>query len=303
MIRMIRAVELATLFSVLLFSADLYAAHSCQQVLGVEKPGLRQMGSFTGQEVSAVGPNGFEGSPIESYSSFAQLKAGFLELKVGESAVIGSLGHFDDVQDFVMVRKTAEGLKVFLKRKYFTIEQARHEFYSALEREQLAQAGVFGALKLPRVIGYEGNELFLEFVEGVQLREFLKAMPFDEKQENVFLQYQDLVKGLKRNLDDTIDPVDGTRAFQVWEYEEPQIGGSYDILGADAYKLEARGGLVLLDANREGRLEESYGEQGAEMLSLSPFSVLVSKEGALYYSLVHWRSLSLSAFIGADVEL
>lgn len=286
-------------FTMLVFATDLYAANSCRQLLGTKQHHNVSKGKFTGQEISAFRSDSFDGTPIEDYSSYAQLKAGLLNLGVGETAVIGRLGRFDDVQDFVTVVNTDVGLKVFLKRKYFTIEDARHEFHLSMEREALAEAGVFGSLRFPKVIGFEGNELFLEFIEGVQLREFLKSMPFDELQETAFLNYTGIVESVNA-LDNTVDLVDGSRGLQVWEYEEPTIGRSYDIFGEDRNKQEVRGGLILLDVNRVDRPEASYGEEGLELLSLSPFSVLIDKNGNLYHAMGNWRSLSLSSSVGAD---
>lgn len=286
-------------FTMLVFATDLYAANSCRQLLGTKQYHNVSKGRFTGQEISAFRSDSFDGTPIEDYSSYAQLKAGLLNLGLGETAVIGSRGRFDDIQDFVTVIKTDAGLKVFLKRKYFTIEDARHDFYVSMEREALAGAGMFGSLRFPKVIGFEGNELFLEFVEGVQLREFLKSMPFDELQETAFLKYKAIVESVN-TLDNTADLVDGTRGLQVWEYTEPTIGRSYDIFGKDRNKQEVRGGLILLDVNRVDRPEASYGEEGLELLRLSTSSILIDKNGNLYHAMGNWRSLSLSSNVGAD---
>lgn len=286
-------------FTMLIFASDLYAASSCRQLLGIKQYHNVSKGKFTGQEISAFRSDNFDGTPIEDYSSYAQLKAGLLNLGVGESTVIGSLGRFDDVQDFVTVVNTDAGLKVFLKRKYFTIEDARHEFYMSMEREALAKAVMFGSLRFPKAIGFEGNELFLEFVEGVQLREFLKSMPFDELQETAFLNYKIIVESVNA-LDSTVDLIDGTRGLQVWEYEEPTIGRSFDIFGKDRNEQEALGGLILLDVNRVDRPEASYGEEGLELLGLSSSSILIDKNGNLYHTMGNWRSLSLSSSVGAD---
>lgn len=176
-------------------------------------------------------------------------------------------------------------------------------YYDSLEREALAQSGHFGLIKVPRVIAFEGNELFFEFIEGKLLREELSETPFNERQENLFMTFSGLVIQLKSELDNKPDRLDGSRSLEVWSYQAPEIARQTDLFGDIKSQPEASGGFVLLDTHRKDQQVTSYAEEGYAIMSLSPMSIIVSKSGGWYYSEGFSESLQFSRTVGADPNL
>ncbi|MGH1468567.1 MAG: hypothetical protein ACRBBP_06780, partial [Bdellovibrionales bacterium] len=271
-----RIFQFSVYIVLILFNPLAKANLSCSSLLSStsEVVGLSTKGQISKQEISAYRHDNYEGNLIDGYSSFAKLKAGLLKLEEGQSVVLGSRGRSDDIQDYILARKTNGHIKLLIKRQFFSIEEARNDYYDMLEREQLFATDGFEGIKTPRVIAFEGNELFFEFIEGKNLREELAQMPFNEEQETLFMKYAALIENIKSKLDNSTDRLDGTRQFQAWEYEEARIKEEIDFLDMPTGKKVAEGSLLLLDVNRVGRKYSSYSEEGFLVLSLRPSALI-----------------------------
>lgn len=74
-----------------LFTNRAHAAPLCISLF-LKEPSIQIRGSISEKIIAAGRTDGYAGTPIGAYSGFAQLKARLVDLKIGESAVLGSSG-------------------------------------------------------------------------------------------------------------------------------------------------------------------------------------------------------------------
>lgn len=160
----------------------------------------------------------FEPRPLNSYSSFVQLKGQLASSTNGgkREVVVEKLMKDESMTNELVVRNEGEP-RILVRRELPTMEAAKQEFAAMLSLYRLQQRGGLSFLKVAKPFEVIGNRVNFELIDGVPLRELIpNAGKLDPEQQALFYKFKELI-------DELLDSFEANPRFIVEDYARAKL--------------------------------------------------------------------------------